>query len=275
MNENRLRKRMIGMLKARLPEAKPREVEEVRNSRRKRWSLALLLTAAVTGATACAANMVETRGASVYGPTNERRGGRVKYLADGASFVVQSRREDAYQQMYRFCGGQYQIVREWNELGGQVTTGWANSQTTGSATGTNTGYGWGAAGQTNTHALATSMTFASTYRNIEFECSPLKKAPQLPRGAMPTRSTLQPSAGPAMSSGEVFQVVRERLSVETGCASETITVERTARLSETSTAYRLRACGKPYVCTEDPGGIECRPALADDNAPAQSETIPP
>jgi hypothetical protein len=49
-NDGRLRRRMVGMLKARLPEAQLSEVEDPRDCRGKRWPLAALLTAVVTGA---------------------------------------------------------------------------------------------------------------------------------------------------------------------------------------------------------------------------------
>jgi hypothetical protein len=46
---------------------------------------------------ACASSqMVETRGGSKYGPVNEVKGGRVKYMLGGADFVLEERREDAY-----------------------------------------------------------------------------------------------------------------------------------------------------------------------------------
>jgi len=50
---------------------------------------------------------------SKYAPQNERnRTGVVKYLNQGASFVRESRREDAYKQMHNNCNGKYNIVNE-------------------------------------------------------------------------------------------------------------------------------------------------------------------
>jgi hypothetical protein len=49
---------------------------------------------------------------------NEVGGGTVKYLADGADFVVRSRREDAYKKMYEDCHGRYSIVDETIEKEG-------------------------------------------------------------------------------------------------------------------------------------------------------------
>ncbi len=36
----------------------------------------------------------------------------IKYSADGAPFLVQQRKDDAYRQMYTSCGGSYEILRE-------------------------------------------------------------------------------------------------------------------------------------------------------------------
>jgi hypothetical protein len=50
---------------------------------------------------------------SEYAPINEStRTGTIKYLNQGASFVVKARRKDAYQQMYMSCKGKYSIVSE-------------------------------------------------------------------------------------------------------------------------------------------------------------------
>ena len=47
--DRRMRRRMVGMLKARLPEAQLGEVEDPRDGRGRRWQLAAFLTAVVTG----------------------------------------------------------------------------------------------------------------------------------------------------------------------------------------------------------------------------------
>ena len=50
---------------------------------------------------------------SKYAPQNESdRTGVIKYLNQGATFVRNSRREDAYKQMHSECGGRYNIVNE-------------------------------------------------------------------------------------------------------------------------------------------------------------------
>jgi hypothetical protein len=72
--------------------------------------------------TGCTASMVSTRGGSnsSYAPTNEnqRPGGLIKYLNQGASSVIKSRRENAYKQMFEYCSGNYRIIREGQEQEG-------------------------------------------------------------------------------------------------------------------------------------------------------------
>jgi len=38
--------------------------------------------------------------------------GTVKYLNQGADFIIKKRRESAYKQMYETCGGKYKIESE-------------------------------------------------------------------------------------------------------------------------------------------------------------------
>jgi len=70
----------------------------------------------------CSASMVSTRGGSnsAYAPSNEnqRPGGLIKYLNQGASSVIKARREDAYKKMFRYCSGNYRIVKEGQEQEG-------------------------------------------------------------------------------------------------------------------------------------------------------------
>ena len=78
-----------------------------------RVSFALL---AILFITACGAQMVQAPGAvssSQYAPVNEAsRSGVMKYLNEGASSVIERRREDAYQQMHSACNGKYRIDAE-------------------------------------------------------------------------------------------------------------------------------------------------------------------
>jgi hypothetical protein len=81
---------------------------------------AVLLLAAIALSGCATASMVETRGESQYGPTNETRGGRVKYVQNGAEFIVKARREDAYKRMWDQCGGKYRILSEQDVAAGSV-----------------------------------------------------------------------------------------------------------------------------------------------------------
>lgn len=57
------------------------------------------------------ASMDTTRGSgSRYAPTNEGRGGTVKYNSRGLGRA--GRRESAYKKMAKYCGGPYRIVSE-------------------------------------------------------------------------------------------------------------------------------------------------------------------
>jgi len=73
------------------------------------------------------AQMVSSpKSGSAYAPVNERaRGGVVKYLNDGADFVRNQRRDDAYKQMHDACNGPYKIDAEGSsaEGGGVINTG--------------------------------------------------------------------------------------------------------------------------------------------------------
>lgn len=78
----------------------------------------LVLAVLVSG---CGAEMVSAPGRTglAYGPVNEgSRGGVVRYLNQGASFVIQDRRQDAYAQMYEACRGRYRIDAEGAQVRG-------------------------------------------------------------------------------------------------------------------------------------------------------------
>lgn len=81
----------------------------------------------------CGAQMVTTRGfsKSEFAPTNETsmKGGSIKYLAQGADFVIRARREDSYKQMFETCNGPYEITSESTKSygGSAITIGGGNS----------------------------------------------------------------------------------------------------------------------------------------------------
>ena len=76
-----------------------------------------------------------SNGDSPYAPINERaRGGVIKYLSDGASFVVRRRRDSAYKQMYESCGGVYRIIAEGQKVEGGVVQSSSTTDVTATAT---------------------------------------------------------------------------------------------------------------------------------------------
>ena len=79
--------------------------------------ISLVTIAIALALSACSAKLVQpVKSDSQYAPINEKNGtsiGVVYYLQDGAGFVVKSRREDAYKQMWEQCGGDYEIIKEW------------------------------------------------------------------------------------------------------------------------------------------------------------------
>lgn len=81
----------------------------------------IVLSAFLSG---CAASMVSGPGGSddlEYAPVNEgQRPGLVKYLNQGADFVIKGRRADAYKQMHDSCNGPYKIDSEGPQSEGQV-----------------------------------------------------------------------------------------------------------------------------------------------------------
>ena len=80
--------------------------------------------------------MVNNPGSSIsspYAPTNEAsRGGVVKYLNQGADFVIKGGREDAYKQMYTACNGKYKIDAEGQKAEGGVVQAIGNTTLLGS-----------------------------------------------------------------------------------------------------------------------------------------------
>lgn len=60
---------------------------------------------------------------SPFAPVNEQsRVGTIKYLNQGADFIIEHRRKDAYKQMYAACRGKYEIVSEGPRAGMTTVT---------------------------------------------------------------------------------------------------------------------------------------------------------
>ena len=62
---------------------------------------------------------------SQYAPKNYKGTGEVKYLNEGMSFVIESRRESAFQEMYDACDGKYEILKEYEK--NDSATSWGNT----------------------------------------------------------------------------------------------------------------------------------------------------
>jgi hypothetical protein len=117
----------------------------------------------------CTAQMVKAvgDGTSPYAPTNERsQGGVIKYLSDGASFIVKRRRESAYKQMYESCDGPYRIVTEGQHVEGSVVTGSAT------ASGSTTASTWGRTTQVDGKGSADAISTSADvhYWYIQYAC---------------------------------------------------------------------------------------------------------
>ena len=88
----------------------------------------LLFALCVLGWTGgCAAEHISRRSGGRYAPTNEGRGGTLKYLADGADFIVEQRRADAYKQAWSHCSGPWRIVDERVEKEGESDLGYGTT----------------------------------------------------------------------------------------------------------------------------------------------------
>ena len=94
----------------------------------------------------------EVSSTSKYAPQNEQKKtndiGVMRYLNEGASFVTEARREDAYKKMFKLCDGKYNIIAENSSETSPTTYTYTKA--------TNTGF--------------TSQTVSSSYRYIHFQC---------------------------------------------------------------------------------------------------------
>ncbi|GMU59240.1 MAG: hypothetical protein AMXMBFR34_10030 [Myxococcaceae bacterium] len=186
---------------------------------------------------------------------------------------MQQRRESAYEQMFRECGGEYDIVAEWNEVNGTLTSVTASGRTDSSTYGAATPYGWNATEGSSSSASAVALSQNIRYRLIDFECRKTKgsaagsspalslRADGVPGGS-PTNSGLLPTeatgAAPAAPASGAADRVRDFLSLETGCAPANIIVEASMR-----GAHRVRACGRSYLCVEGDPVPTCRFAMSE------------
>lgn len=82
---------------------------------RRTWNT-LAVLAGVAALACMSSSSIEARGGSSYAPVNERRGGSLRYYEGTKS------REDAYQEMFTYCGGTYEIVDERDVNRGMTTS---------------------------------------------------------------------------------------------------------------------------------------------------------
>lgn len=139
-------------------------------------TLALLIALAVA-AVGCTAQMVKSAAASgsPYAPLNEQRAGIVRYLSDGAEFVVRKRREDAYKQMFKSCAGAYRITAEGDVTDGRVVssslTGSSSTDATAKAAASGRAVTATAQSSTKETVEGTSFEFNVHYWYIQYACA--------------------------------------------------------------------------------------------------------
>lgn len=74
--------------------------------------LTIILALFLTGCTASMVSVRNDSNKSQYAPLNEKKGGTVKYQA-GWNMTQNSDRERCYKKMYKSCGGDYIITKEY------------------------------------------------------------------------------------------------------------------------------------------------------------------
>lgn len=82
----------------------------------------------------CGADMLVSPGGK-YGPTDGDKAGRIKYLAEGVSSVIEARRNDAFKKMYNACNGHYKILDDTSKdklIGSSDYNGYGGSSFIGS-----------------------------------------------------------------------------------------------------------------------------------------------
>lgn len=150
---------------------------EAMSEQRKTTGRSTIVLAILVFGVGCSAQMVKSAAvsASPYAPLNEQRTGIVKYLNDGAQFVVKKRREDAYKRMFESCAGPYRITAEGDVTDGRVVTSTASgtSTTDAGAAATTTGRTTTATGQSTTRTTASGTTFESDlhFWHIQYACA--------------------------------------------------------------------------------------------------------
>jgi hypothetical protein len=104
--------------------------------------------------------------ASLASADYQNRRGVVKYLNNGADFVIQKRIDDAHAKMRSFCGGDYKVlgIDSQDQFAGTYAT------TNASTTSTASSYGNTAYGSANYQASTTGVAMYQQYVFLGFEC---------------------------------------------------------------------------------------------------------
>lgn len=72
----------------------------------------------------------------------------------------------------------------------------------------------------------------------------------------------------------VYEAVRARASLESGCDSPGVTiVSKPDVRRDAERSYRLEACGAQYVCTSAPGRTDCKAALSSGRAITRGDDL--
>jgi len=64
---------------------------------------------------------VVTNEKSEYGPVNHQDSGVVKYLNQGADFIIKKRRKSAFKDIHKICNSKWELVNEYQESTGGAT----------------------------------------------------------------------------------------------------------------------------------------------------------
>jgi hypothetical protein len=75
----------------------------------------------------CSAMHVNKPTIPKYAPKGYKAKGVVKYLAQGADFIINKRREDAFEKMHTVCKGNYKITGEGDKMEGGMISAVGNN----------------------------------------------------------------------------------------------------------------------------------------------------
>lgn len=59
-----------------------------------------------------------------FAPKGYKPRGEISYLNQGSDSIIQSRREDAFRQMYTSCNSEYKIISEGEKFDASLQSNW-------------------------------------------------------------------------------------------------------------------------------------------------------